>query len=229
MAHLVTADVLSALEEATPTSKSVWLCLDGAVQAKWDECLERMDDAKNSDGGSLAKPELTAAVEEMEGLREQYHASGRFFRFERMPWEKKIALQADHPPRDDDIADRIQGVNIVTYYPALIRGSCVEVTDREGNAAKVPDSLWDRLLGTQDAAGALNAKQVDTLAKAAKFVNEGANAVPPSARSLLESQDFGASLAQPGPGTSPLDDSEDGNPPGSPSTSTTTTGGSSEA
>jgi len=220
--------VLDTLRAATPLRKSVPICLDGALQAEWDQVLERLDEAGKNDAnrGSLAMPETTKLVDQLDEIRAKMAASEVTFTFERIPWGRRLALQAEHPPRDGNPADLIRGRNIETYFPALVRASCVSAKDADGDEAVVPDDLWDTLLGVEGTAGILNFKQVNSLFDAANYVNEGESTVPPSARSLLESQDFGASLAQPSPGTSPRSGSAGGSRRGSRKSSTKKTAGS---
>jgi hypothetical protein len=150
------------------------------------------------------------------------------FEFEGMDWTERLALQAEHPPRQGNIADQIQGVNIATYFPALIRRCCVSATDVNGDTAtEVPDATWDNLLGraaTDEAPairGRLHMAAVDKLAKTAQAVNDKETSVPPSALSYLASQDSGASLERPSPGTSARSASEGGSRPTSQRSSTT--------
>jgi hypothetical protein len=220
--------VLDTLRAASPARRSEKMCVNGALQAEWDKTLAEFDDIDPDTSGSLAQPAVTEIVDRLDTLREQVAASEVTFTFEKMPWQERLALQADHPPRDGNVADRIRGFNAETYFPALIAGSCVSVTGVDGDeVTDVPADVWESLLGAPAdddkpaVAGSLNSGQVDRLVALANQVNSGQNAVPPSARSLLVSQDSGASLAQPSPGTSPLDASADGNPLGSASTSTT--------
>lgn len=210
--------VLDTLRHASPARKSVKMCVDGALQAEWDATLDELDHVDlESNGGSLAQPAVTAIAERLDALRDKFRASEVTFHFEKMPWAQRLSLQADNPPRDGNTADQIRGFNAEAYYPALIKASVVSVVGVDGEeVTDIPDDVWDGLLGTPESAGSLNTGQVNTLIGLADSVNNGQTAVPPSARSLLESQDFGTSLAQPSPGPSPLDDSEDGNPPTSP-------------
>jgi hypothetical protein len=224
--------VIDTLQAASPARRSVTMCVDGALQAEWDAASDRLGDAAKADQdtGSLALPNLTKLVNELDELRERVAASEVTFLFEKMPWTEHIALRAQHPPRPDNLLDRIRGFNIDTFYPEVIKASCVSVTDVNGDVAagraaawsqvkvlgpdgepapELPDEVWDGLLGrpaTDDApatAGSLNMGQVNTLVQDATQVNEGKTTVPPSARSLLGSQDSGASLAQPDPGKAP--------------------------
>lgn len=222
--------VLDTLRGATAARKSVTMCVDGALQAEWDSLKDQLDDAAREDtqNGSLALPKTTAIVNQMDELREKVAASEVTFLFEKMDWSERLALQAAHPPRDNNLPDRIRGFNNATFYPALIKASCVSVAGADGDVATdVPDEVWDALLGTPATddkpavPGSLNLGQVNTLSAAANHVNDGETTVPPSARFLLGNQDSEASLAQPSPGTPPPSGSEDGNPSGSPTTSTT--------
>jgi len=242
--------VLDTLRAASPSRKSVTMCVDGALQAEWDATKEELEDAgrADADSGSLALPALTEVVNRLDDLRERVVASEVTFLFEKMPWTSKVALQAKHPPRSNNIVDRIRGFNTETFYPALIKGSCVSVTGKDGDVAageaaawsdvevlgpdgqpapEIPDEVWFGLLGrpgTEEepaTAGSLNLGQVNRLVAAANQVNDGETTVPPSARSLLESQDFGASLAQPSPGKSPRSGSAGGSRRTSPKSSGT--------
>jgi hypothetical protein len=222
---------VDTLRAATPTRKTVTMCMDGALQAEWERATEELDEAARNDArSSLADlPATTAVVDRLDEMRDRVQASEVTFLFERLgPWED-IALRADHPPREGNPVDRIRGFNIETFFPALVRASCVSVTGKDSPEPEaVPDDVWEALLGspaTEDQParrGSLNTKQVNQLIAAAEYVNNGETTVPPSARSLLESQDFGASLAQPSPGTAlPRNGSAGGKRPTSPSTSTT--------
>lgn len=215
--------VLDTMNAASPSRKTVPMCLDGAVQAEVDAIEASFQAALDEDKkghGSLANPApaFTAAVHRREELREQVARSQVTFVFERMPWTERVALQAEHPPRTGNIADLARGYNFETFLPALIRGSVVEVTDATGDTeTDIPDDTWDSLLGTpavaaakaadgqparRASAGSLNHAQVSRLVDAATAVNEKSTTVPPSALSLLASQDSGESSAQPSPGTS---------------------------
>ncbi len=125
-----------------------------------------------------------------------------------MDWDDRILLQAQHPPREGNMADRLRGFNVSTFVPAIIKACCVKATGHAGDeATEIPDEKWGHLLGNPDAdppiRPALASGQVTKLFAAAQDSNQGESRVPPSARFLLESLDSGASLAQPSPGTPP--------------------------
>jgi hypothetical protein len=221
------AGVLETLLAATPSRTAVTMCVDGALQAEWDRTREELEDAgrADADSGSLALPATTAVVARLDEIRARVVASQVTFLLETVGWTEEIALKAKHPPRENHFLDQVRGFNVDAFHRALIIGSCLSVTGVDGDiATEIPDEVWDRLLGTADRKGSLNVGQVSRLIAAAQRVNEQESAVPPSARSLLDSQDFGASLAQPSPGTSHRGGSKAGSPPGSPKSSATKKG-----
>lgn len=214
--------VLDTLKAATPSRRTVTVCLDSALQGEWDALVDQLQDAAKKDAASMAKENTGALVDQLDEIRERMAASEVTFVFQQISWSKRVALQADNPPRDKNVVDRINGFNLETYYPALVRACCVEVQGADGDAVtEIPDEVWDSLLGNDGVGGSLNTGQFNTLIRTATAVNDGETSVPPSARSLLGSQDSGASLESPNPGASLPSGSADGNPPGSPKSSTT--------
>lgn len=216
--------VLDKLTAATSTRKSETICLDGALQAEWEAAFLTLEDAALEDekataGASMANatPHTSAVIEKLEDIRGRMTASEVTFVFEQVGWTSRLGIQAEHPPREGNLLDRIRGYNLATYTPAIIKASCIEVTDGTGDTVTdVPDEVWNSLLGWVDDdgtehKGALNLKQVSALFEAASEVNDRETRIPISARSLLTSQDSGASLAQPSPGTSPRSGSAGGN------------------
>jgi hypothetical protein len=209
--------VLDTMATATATKGEVEIILDAELAAKWDGLSAQLQETAESDvdAGSLGLPKFKQVVDEMEAIRDQVAASKVRFIFEQMDWTDRLELQASHPPRDGNVADRMRGFNIATYVPALIKGSCVKVVDANGDeATEIPDETWDRLLGNPEAKPPIRPVlahgKVTELFVKAQEVNQGETRVPPSARFLLGSLDSGASLAQPSPGTSPRSGSTGG-------------------
>lgn len=230
--------VLDTLANATARTKRVQIVMDAAVRDEWEAATAALDAAVQEDAkhGSLSasKPATTAAVDNLEALRDRMLASQVTFEFDRIDWTEHIALQAAHPPIPGNPIHASRGHNIETFTGALIRASCVRVIGTDGDESpEIPESTWQTLLGAPGrpargeepavpaVPGKLNLGSVNKLAQAALDANEGDALVPPSARSLLGSQDSGASLAQPSPGMSRPDASEDGNRPTSPKSSAT--------
>lgn len=229
--------VLDTMAGATPTTRTETIILDAALAARWEELSKGLDAAATDDAKaltdgegqteSLALPATTRVVNEMEQIRAEVEASEVTFTFEQMDWLERVDLQAEHPPRDGNVGDRMRGFN-ATYIPALIKATCVKVTDANGDeATDIPAATWDKLLGNPEAdppiRAALAPGQVSKLYAAAQAANQGETQVPPSARFLLGSQDSEASLAQPSPGQArPRSASKAGSRRTSRSTSTTT-------
>lgn len=214
--------VLDIMAGATVGTKQETLILDAALEERWLELTTKLEKAAASDvdTGSLAMPATTAIVNEMEELREAVEASQVTFHFAPMDWPSRLALQADHPPRDGNTIDRVRRFNVETFIPALIKATCVKTVDHAGDeATEIPDATWDHLLGNPQAdppvKPTLTLRQVERLYAKASATDDGVSRVPPSARSLLGSQDSGASLAQPSPGTSRRSGSAAGSPRGS--------------
>lgn len=213
--------VLDTIRAATPTRKAVTMCLDGALQAEWENVQEELNNVDTS-SDSLARSAMDDIAGRMDEVRDRFLASAVTFTFaaDGLSWGEYLRLQAEHAPRESNTLDRIRGFNVETFYPALIRATCVTVSAADGEPEAIPDDVWDTLLGASDKRGSLNLTQVNKLISGAEYVMNGETTVPPSARSLLESQDFGASLAQPSPGTSPRSGSKGGSRPTSPKSST---------
>jgi hypothetical protein len=191
--------VLDTIQQATKARRSVKLILDAALDDEWLSLQSQLVDAadKDADAGSLARPATTALVNRMEKIRAQVEASEVTFVFEQVPWAERIALQVEHPAREGNTLDRLSGYNVETFTPAIIRRACIGAFgDGETEPTPLDDKVWDDLFAK------LNYGQVDRLLTVAIATNDGVARVPSSARSLLGTQDSGASLAQPGPGTS---------------------------
>ena len=142
--------VLDTLTAATPSRCTDTTCVDGALQAQWDNLLGQLEEAALEDKRTSLSdlPATTRVVEDMDAIRDRVKASEVTFVFERMEWTARVALQAEHPPRQKNMVDAIRGYNVATFLPALIKGSCVEVSNADGDTAtEIPDETWDRLIG----------------------------------------------------------------------------------
>lgn len=212
--------VLDTLKNASARTREVTLCVDGALQAEYERLKESLEEAAEKDvtSASLADPgqNVREAVEALAAVEERMQAALVTFKFRQLPWTQRLALQAEHPPRDGNIGDGFRGYNVETFIPVLIRESCASVVGADGDEqTKVPAEVWDTLLA------ALNFQQVNLLSQAALTINDQDTQVPTSARFLLESQDSEASSEQPSPGTSPRSGSEGGSRRGSRKSSAT--------
>jgi hypothetical protein len=225
--------VLDKMAATTASRRTVDLIMDEALDAEWRGYQKELAATADRilEGTSLAEPVNKTTVNKMEKIRKQVEASTVTFAFEKLDWRVRVRIQGEHPARPGNLMDERRGYNIETYTPALIRATCVSVTDAEGDTAtEIPDELWDKLLGTDDIKAQLGFAQVDQLYQAATLVNDRATEVPPSALFLLGSPGSGESLAQPGAGPdSPPSGGKGGNRRTSRRTSTTKPEGSSAA
>lgn len=194
-------DALEAMEGTTAATHTVTLCLDAALKGQHDQAQAKLAEAAKQDlqFGSLAMEHTTKVVEDMDALRDKMAASEVMFEFsaETVPWNKRLALQAEHPPREGNMLDVAKGFNVETFSPELIKRACVAVTGTDGvRKTKIPVKTWTAMFRR------LNLKQFNELYQAASATTDVSPSVPISARFLLMSQDFEASSTQPGPGTS---------------------------
>lgn len=210
--------VLDTLAAASPASRTVWLIVDKALHSEWHRLNGELAAAADRDvkKASLAASETRKVIDAMEAIRDRVDAAKVGFEFEQLDWADYLELQSQHVPRNGNLLDRLNGYNVQTFIPALIRASCVKVIgqDDEQAAADVPEKTWGSLFKS------FNIQQVEELQTGAHEVNKGRTSVPPSARSLLDSQDSRASLAQPSPGTPPRSGSAGGSRRTSPRSST---------
>lgn len=211
--------VLDTLAAASPARRRVTLIVDKALHSEWHALNAELATAAAEDDrdGSLAASRARKVIDRMEEVRDRVEASTVHFDFEQLLWTRYLALQSDHAPRKGKIVDRYQGYNVETFPPAIIRAACVAVTGHDGDtltADEIPAETWDSLFAS------FNVRQVEELFTGARAVNDQETSVPPSARSLLGSQDSGASLAQPSPGTSRRSGSAAGSRRTSPTSST---------
>jgi hypothetical protein len=213
--------VLDTMRAATPLVRQVTLCLDGTLQGEYDALqkelvqvslgIQREDSLAPT--GQAAADRISA---DLNRIHDKMAASEVVFNFRALSWMRALMLRAEHPPRDGELVDRSLGYNVETYTPALVREACASVVGADGKVVTdIPDDVWDSMLT------ALNIEQVEVLRRAALQANESATTVPPSARSLLGSQDSEASSKSPGPGTSPQNGSKGGSRPRSQKSSTT--------
>jgi hypothetical protein len=192
--------VLDTIQKASRARRSVELVLDAALDEQWLTLKDRLVDAADEDveKGSLERAATTALVEQMEAIREQVESSRVTFVFEQVPWETRVNLQVEHPAREGNRLDQLSGYNVEAFTPAIIRRACIGALEGdETEPTPITDEVWADLFTK------LSYGQVDRLYSAAITVTDAVMRVPSSARSLLGTQDSGASSTQPGPGTSP--------------------------
>jgi hypothetical protein len=212
--------VLDTIKAASAARAHAKICLDGALRAEHQELQEQLVAAsrKAIESESFSDGGAREIATKMDAVSKAMAASEVTFTFERLVWSRRLALQAEHPPRKttnpdgteaDHPTDKVLGFNMETFAPALIRECCVEVVDASGSIAAgddLDDDLWATLFDK------LNLAAVDELFGTAKSVNDLGATVPTSALALLKSQDSGESSTPPAPGVAARNGSKAGSP-----------------
>jgi hypothetical protein len=220
-------DLDTLLGEDTRAERVVPLCLRGHLLAEWDQLKELYDAGPGVDEKAMLTDRAAKrkVAEQMAAVEAQMRAGTVAFRLRALPRRRTPAVRkeqvvwlellAAHPPRKDpagkvDRRDAAVGVNVGTFFDALVRASVVE--------PELDDQRWEALDGK------LTDGQFNQLANAAWQLNRAEVDVPFSrAASMTRALDAGS--RRPSGLASPSDASTGGSPTPSPSTSTTSTGG----
>ncbi|MFE7869767.1 hypothetical protein ACFUYE_05380 [Micromonospora humida] len=166
--------------------KTVPVCLSGALAAEFEAAERQLQEAlrrpatDSLDGGG----ETRELAEQIEDLRQQMVEGTVEFRLRAMGRKRWRAFIGEHPPRQDDdgeidARDVNVGVNVDSFYPALIRESTV--------APVLDDEDWLDLIGgvrklddgtEEEVEGAFTSRQFDELATTAWNLNRDVVSVP---------------------------------------------------
>lgn len=174
------------IKAASRPERTVPVCLNGALVGEFEAAEQQLQEAlrrpasDSLDGGD----DRRELAERIEDLRQQMLNGTESFRLRAMPRNRWRKFIGDYPPRQDedgvvDARDRNIGVNVDTFYPALIRLSVV--------APELDDDDWLDLLGgtrmredgtEEEVEGVLTSRQFDELASAAWDLNRDTVDVP---------------------------------------------------
>jgi hypothetical protein len=154
------------LAEAKLPERTVMICLRGDLAAEHEHAERELAEAAKTASDSLAGSgvgEIADRIDALEGQMREHSYEFRLRALKRPDWR---ALVDQHQPRkgDDGLVvptDRI-GVDVSTFYDAILRACLVdpELTDEE--FAQLLDSITDRQYDElTEAAWALNRKEVD--------------------------------------------------------------------
>lgn len=151
-------DLTEILAAATLREESVELCVDGALNAQFEELQRELTDALAKAPTSLADGGAAAGIEaQMAKVRSDMAERTFAFRFRALGAKAWSDLRAAHPGRDG----KGEAWNLETFPPALIAACCV---DPQLDAAGV-----ERLFEV------LNQGQRDLLFQAAWDANQGSD------------------------------------------------------
>lgn len=165
------SSIKTLIRQARLPERTVQVCLDAALVAEIEQAERELAQAERERGDSLAGGARPRAIaERIEALRQQMHDRMVVFRLRAMPRPQWAAFLDEHPPRKTDSGevderDKYIGVNVDTFFPALIRRSVVE--------PELDDEDWDLLLNER-----LTSRQFDDLANAAWSLNRREVDVP---------------------------------------------------
>lgn len=220
---LSVADILALGLNAKPKTRAVSVCLDGDIEDRLVELRKQLLEAEEQDKASFSGGRTGEVVEQIRSLQDKAVAESLTFHLRKLPYLRPLELQAAHPPREDNADDATYGYNRESYFPALVRECCYEVSHPEGDvvpAGQLTDEWWDGVFT------AVNYKQFDELFSAAYSINHQDSAAPFLRAASQRSQTSDGDSKRLEPGESPRNGSRAGNPDESPSTSTTPPGDS---
>lgn len=157
------------LAEAKLPERTVEICLRGDLVAEHEQAERDLEQAQKQTADSLAGSGVGELVERIEALEAEMHDSTVTFTLRALSQPQYRALTLDHPPRRDEDGgiiedDRGMGLNVDTFYEALIRRA---VVDPELDAED-----WDTLLG------AITDRQYELLGAAAFLLNRSDVDIP---------------------------------------------------
>ncbi|MEU4367556.1 hypothetical protein [Micromonospora chersina] len=178
------SDIKKRIKNARLPEKTVPVCLRGDLVAEFEDLERRLEEALRTPATSAEDDRSAVIAERMEELRSQMIEETTSFRLRAMPKPRWREFIGEHPPRqledgELDERDRLIGVNVDTFYDALIRQSVV-------NPALDEDDWLDLLGGVrkgedgveEEIEGVLTSRQFDELADAAWALNRREISVP---------------------------------------------------
>ena len=162
---------------------TVPLCLNGALQAEYEQAQRDLDkaeddaDTRRARGRRLADEDPhRARKDRLAELSEQMQPYVLPLRLRALSRPKFRALRSEHPPRQDDDGkvmdvDLAVGVNIETFFDALVRACIVGSAEDDGTVEPIADADLTMLLDERisdgqwkalaDSAWSINRRDVD--------------------------------------------------------------------
>lgn len=161
--------VKELIRAAKLPEKAVPICLHADLVAEVEAAERELADAQRHPADSLAAGGKARQVaERIEALRQQMFDHTVDFRLRALARPAWRALMEGHAPRKDDKGqvderDKYVGVNVSTFFDALVRASVVEPElDVEDWRLLLDERLTDRQFDQlADAAWSLNRRDVD--------------------------------------------------------------------
>lgn len=128
---------------------TIEFCTDLQLRGDWETAQAELIAAQSSRSQRLVDGNLAEAAAKVTDLETQMAESVLLFRLRAVPrkqWQETVAA---HPPRDDNDSDQSMGVNISTFFDALLSTPGTIVSVNEKATGKVvdfdPATDWQQL------------------------------------------------------------------------------------
>lgn len=124
---------MSKLGITRPTG-AVKLYRDQALYQEWEAAQQDLSADPTKDDRETGRP-LAKKVSDLEARMNQ---TALTFHVQALPRKRFAELELEHPPRDGVPGDEDFGVNVETFFDAVMMepGSLISVTDAEGNSVE---------------------------------------------------------------------------------------------
>lgn len=191
------SNIKTRIKAARLPECTVPICLRGDLVAEFEELERQLTESLRTPADSLEGDGSGSIAERMEELRQQMLDETTPFRLRALPKPKWRKFVGSHPPRETedgkiDARDQALGVNVDTFFDALIRRSVVDpALDEEdwldliGGVRKLEDGT------EEEVEGVLTSRQFDDLGNAAWGLNRREISIPFSPAASRMTRDSG--------------------------------------
>lgn len=128
-------DPSELIAQASRPKVAVTLCLNGDLQAQWEQAdaelrrakdHARRADASLSDGADI--DDLQARFDDLEEQLRSHELTVTMQGLRRVDWDK---LVQDHPPTEGDKVHQVLGYNHTTFFPDLVAACIVDLSEQD--------------------------------------------------------------------------------------------------
>lgn len=122
------ADIEEILAAKKPRHETAWILVDPDLQAKHQDLVDRLDEAKDAEKGREKgwRTEVPRLEAELDQLEAEIAAQRHPFQFKSLGRTKYGALLDEFPPREGNRTDRLTGFDSDEFPPALLAASAVD-------------------------------------------------------------------------------------------------------
>lgn len=130
------------LASAKMPEKEIPLCLRGDLQAEWETLDAELNAGRTEQTATLAGPPPNVELaEKIQGLEAEMAKAMVTLKLRAMGRTEWFALTAAHPPREDNVMDRIQGFNGASIWDEMIANTLIEPKLDKDRVTKLLDAL----------------------------------------------------------------------------------------